>query len=107
MTRLEGIAASAGIAVAKAYVFETPDLSFEKESVENIEGEITRLNLALHTSITELEGILNHTKTSIDEDHADIFSAHILMLEDPEFITMIKDTITNEKINAEIGRAHV
>ena len=101
MTRLEGIAASAGIAVAKAYVFETPDLSFEKESVENIEGEITRLNLALHTSITELEGILNHTKTSIDEDHADIFSAHILMLEDPEFITMIKDTITNEKINAE------
>lgn len=101
MTRLEGIAASAGIAIAKAYVFKAPDLSFEKESVENTEGEIARLNLALSTSITELEGILNHTKTSIDEEHAAIFSAHILMLEDPEFITMIKDTITTENTNAE------
>lgn len=101
MKHIDGIPASVGVALAKAYILDAPDLSFEKEIVEHPESEINRLNIALNTSITELEVIQNHTKETIDDSHADIFSAHILMLKDPEFIGSIKNDITNNQNNAE------
>ena len=44
---LKGIAASSGVAVAKAYLLVQPDLSFETVTVENIENEEARLDAAL------------------------------------------------------------
>ncbi len=101
MKKMKGIAASTGIAIAKAYMLDTPDLSFEKETIELPATEISRLDIALTSSIKELEGIQSHTKKTIDEEHAEIFAAHILMLKDPEFIGSVKETITKKRINAE------
>lgn len=39
MTQLSGIAASDGIAIAKAYRFVQPDLTFTKTTVQDIEQE--------------------------------------------------------------------
>ena len=44
---LKGIAASDGVAIAKAYLLVEPDLSFSEKTVEDSEGEITRLEEAL------------------------------------------------------------
>lgn len=101
MKKMKGIAASNGIAIAKAYKMDTPDLSFEKETIDHPPTEISRLDIALTSSIKELEGIQSHSKETIDAEHAEIFSAHILMLEDPEFIGSVKETITKEHLNAE------
>ena len=38
-----GIAASDGIAIGKAYLLTEPDLTFAKKTIDNPEGEITRL----------------------------------------------------------------
>lgn len=101
MKNIQGIAASAGYAMAKAYVLDPPDLSFTPATIDNPDEEIARLTTALDASIKELEAIRTHTKHSIDEEHAAVFSAHILMLEDPEFIGSIKNDITNNYRNAE------
>ena len=41
---LKGIAASDGVAVAKAYLLVQPDLSFETVTVEDISAEEARLD---------------------------------------------------------------
>lgn len=43
--KLTGIAASSGVAVAKAYLLVQPDLSFETVTVENTDNEEARLIL--------------------------------------------------------------
>lgn len=47
---LKGIAASDGVAVAKAYLLVQPDLSFETITVEDTNAEEARLDAALQAS---------------------------------------------------------
>ncbi|MFD2045054.1 phosphoenolpyruvate--protein phosphotransferase [Ornithinibacillus salinisoli] len=101
MTNIQGIAASSGIAIAKAYQLVTPDLSYEKREVENPEQEVERLESALEISKQELEKIKAHTQQELGDEHAEIFSAHLLVLGDPELINPIKDKINNDKSMAE------
>ncbi|WP_163536517.1 phosphoenolpyruvate--protein phosphotransferase [Gracilibacillus sp. YIM 98692] len=103
MSNLNGIAASNGIAIAKAYKLAIPDLSFEKKKVEDTQNEIDRLTEALEVSKKELEKIKEHAKVSLGDEHAEIFSAHLLVLDDPELINPIKDKIETEQVNAEVA----
>jgi len=101
MKKLNGIAASSGIAIAKVYELKDPDLNFEKTSIDNPGQEIERLESALEVSRQELEKIKAHTLKELGEEHAEIFSAHLLVLGDPELINPIKDKINDDKVNAE------
>jgi phosphoenolpyruvate-protein phosphotransferase (PTS system enzyme I) len=101
MEFLKGIAASSGIAIAKAYEMKEPDLSFETKKVDNVEEEIERLKAALSTSQTELEKIRDKANEDLGSDKAAIFEAHLLVLNDPELISPIQDKMKNEKVNAE------
>lgn len=101
MTNIQGIAASSGIAIAKAYQLVTPDLSYTKKTIDNPENEVKRLDDALDISRQELEKIKAHTLKELGAEHAEIFSAHLLVLGDPELINPIKDKIQNEKMMAE------
>jgi len=107
MNRLEGIGASSGIAIAKAYQLVTPDLSFEKGKADNTEEQINRLEQALDVSITELEKIKEHTKEKLGDEHAEIFSAHLLILNDPEMINPMKEKITSDQVIAETALKEV
>ncbi|BAM47961.1 phosphoenolpyruvate--protein phosphotransferase [Amphibacillus xylanus] len=103
MKNLQGIAASNGIAIAKAYTLEIPDLSFESVKVDNVEQEIERLHEALNVSKQELEIIKEHARASVGDEHAEVFSAHLLVLSDPELITPMEDKIKSEQVNAEVA----
>ncbi|MBW3114082.1 MULTISPECIES: phosphoenolpyruvate--protein phosphotransferase [Bacillaceae] len=100
---LKGIAASNGIAIAKAYRLVEPDLSFEKKSVDNAEEEVTRFGEAIATSKSELEAIRDKARVDLGEDKAQIFEAHLLVLSDPELLTPIEDKIKSENVNAEFA----
>lgn len=101
MSNLKGIAASNGIAIAKAYRLEAPELSFEQTEVTDVENEVQRFNDALEISKQELEKIKVHAKNTLGDEKAEIFSAHLLVLSDPELINPIQDKIKNDKVNAE------
>ena len=103
MKNLQGIAASNGIAIAKAYTLEVPDLSFDTIKIEDTETEINRLYDALDISKQELEKIKEHARVSVGDEHAEIFSAHLLVLSDPELISPMEDKIKNEQVNAEVA----
>ncbi|MED3574452.1 phosphoenolpyruvate--protein phosphotransferase [Cytobacillus praedii] len=101
MSFLNGIAASSGIAIAKAYRLVEPDLSFEKKTIKDSMEEIARLHTALAASKSELEVIHDNTLKKLGSDKAAIFDAHLLVLSDPELIHPIENMMKNELVNAE------
>jgi phosphoenolpyruvate-protein phosphotransferase (PTS system enzyme I) len=107
MKMLKGIAASRGIAIAKAYRLIEPDLSIVKKMVEDVEEELKRFQMALESSKTELEDIREKAQVELGADKADIFEAHLLVLSDPEFVSPIGDKIKLEKVNAEYALKEV
>lgn len=100
---IQGIAASEGIAIAKAFRLENPELTVEKQSISDFEQELLRFDKAVAKSGVELEAIKEHARKELGEDKADIFAAHLLVLSDPELINPIKNKIQNEQVNAEFA----
>ncbi|HEG7169489.1 TPA: phosphoenolpyruvate--protein phosphotransferase [Staphylococcus aureus] len=98
---IKGIAASDGVAIAKAYLLVEPDLTFDKnEKVTDVEGEVAKFNSAIEASKVELTKIRNNAEVQLGADKAAIFDAHLLVLDDPELIQPIQDKIKNENANA-------
>ncbi|KRM65902.1 phosphoenolpyruvate-protein phosphotransferase [Ligilactobacillus agilis DSM 20509] len=98
---LKGIAASDGIAAAKAYMLVQPDLSFTETSIDDPEAEVKRLDDALAASKKELELIKAKATENLGAEEAEVFEAHLTILADPELIGQIKDKINSNKVNAE------
>ena len=97
---INGIAASDGVAIAKAYLIVEPDLSFNNEKVTDVDAELQLFKKAIETSKVELTKIRNNAEKNIGADKAAIFDAHLLVLDDPELIQPIEEKIKNEKVNA-------
>ncbi|EGQ2783167.1 phosphoenolpyruvate--protein phosphotransferase [Staphylococcus pseudintermedius] len=97
---IKGIAASDGVAIAKAYLLVEPDLSFSNEKTDQPEAEVQKFNEALNNSKIELMKIRNHAEEQLGADKAAIFDAHLLVLDDPELIQPIEEKIKNESASA-------
>lgn len=97
---INGIAASDGVAIAKAYLLVEPDLSYDSEKIQDVDAEIAKFHNAIETSKVELTKIRNNAEKNLGADKAAIFDAHLLVLDDPELIQPIEDNIKNEQVNA-------
>ncbi|CAD0145587.1 phosphotransferase system (PTS) enzyme I [Streptococcus thermophilus] len=104
---LKGIAASDGVAVAKAYLLVQPDLSFETVTVEDTSAEEARLDAALAASQDELSVIREKAVENLGEEAAAVFDAHLMVLADPEMTGQIKETIRAKQVNAEAALTEV
>ena len=98
---LKGIAASDGVAVAPAYLLVEPDLSFSKTSVTDVDAELARYKKAIKESTEEVKKIRDTAKKSLGKDEAQVFEAHLMILNDPEFTGAIEKEIKDQKINSE------
>ncbi|MFW5412435.1 phosphoenolpyruvate--protein phosphotransferase [Aerococcus urinaeequi] len=101
MTKLTGIAASDGIAIAKAFLVEEPDLSFEISKSNDSQQEKERLAKAIADSKVEIEKIKAVAAKSLSEEEAQVFDAHLMVLEDPELQQAYTQKIDDETLNAE------
>lgn len=100
-TMLNGIAASNGIAIAKAYRLIEPDLTVNKTAVSDVDAEVSRFKAAVEKSVTELQAIRDRAKVELGADKAAIFDAHLLVVNDPELLGPIEDKIKSDSVNAE------
>ena len=101
MTKINGIGASNGIAIAKAYKLVMPDLTVTKTVIEDVESEIKKYEAAMEQTAKELETIKEAASKNLSAEEAAVFDAHALVLADPEMKTQVEDKIKNEKVNAE------
>ena len=98
---IKGIAASSGIAIAKAYKLVMPDLTVTKTTIEDVEGEIARYEQAMAKTAKDLEMIKEAASKNLSAEEAAVFDAHALVLSDPEMKSQVEDKVKNEKINAD------
>ncbi|MDO5375841.1 MAG: phosphoenolpyruvate--protein phosphotransferase [Staphylococcus rostri] len=97
---IKGIAASDGVAIAKAYMLVEPDLSYSHTTTEDPAGEVQKFNNALNNAKVELTKIRNNAEEQLGPDKAAIFDAHLLVLDDPELINPIESMIKDDSASA-------
>ena len=97
----KGTGASPGIALGKALVIEHSELVIEKKTIDNIDIEIQKLQDAVRVSKEELIKVKEKALSELGEHEAEIFEAHLLVLEDPELIDSSISKIKDEKVNAD------
>lgn len=102
---LQGIAASPGYAVGVAKVLAAKTAQISKMPLENdhLDTEITRFEAAVAATRAELEAIHAQLLEQKKEHEAEIFEAHLMLLEDEELIDRSKELVRTEKINIEFA----
>ncbi|HTC19779.1 MAG TPA: phosphoenolpyruvate--protein phosphotransferase [bacterium] len=98
-----GIPASGGIAIGPAFLYHPQGLSAPRRNLraEEIKAELERYQESLkktRVQISELEGKM---KAKLGEEHAAIFQAHQVVLDDPLFMEEIPQSIQTRRLNAE------
>lgn len=98
---MRGLGTSVGIGIGKILIYKDPQLNIFKNTVEDIDAEIERLDNCISDAIAEIDNIYNITLEKMGKKEADIFTAHKLVLSDPEYIGPIKEKIKSENVNSE------
>lgn len=98
---MKGIGTSSGIAIGKAYIYKSPNMNIKKKYIVNIDREINILNRGFEVIRKEIQGLYDIALETMGKGNAEIFSAHMLILEDPELYKSIIEKIQDERVNCE------
>ncbi|GIM29936.1 phosphoenolpyruvate-protein phosphotransferase [Clostridium polyendosporum] len=96
----KGIAASKGYAIGKVFIQEHEEIVISDAKVTDIQAEKEKLQKALVASREQLEKIKAKAVESMGEEKAQVFEAHITLLDDPEFTGAMELEIDNNSSNA-------
>lgn len=99
--KITGVKASAGIVIGKALLLDNSDLHIQSVLVEDTGAETSRFREALEKAKEDLLDISERVEQELGTEHADIFRAHLMVLEDPELVDTVQAKIEQEKVNAE------
>lgn len=100
---LKGIPASPGIAMGPAFLMDTeePVVPRRQISDEELPQEIARFEEALIQTRKEIVDIQKKITEEMGTDHAEIFNAHLLVLEDKMFLEEVISRLRKEKLTVE------
>lgn len=99
-TVIKGLGVSDGLGIGNLLVVKAQMVP-EKAITSNPEQDKEKLTKALAQALTELEDIYKEKLESLGEDKAQIFQAHMMILQDPEWIKDIESKIMDETFVAE------
>lgn len=96
----KGIAASKGYAIGKVFLQVNEEIVITDEKISDIEGEKVKLQKALDDSRAQLEKIKEKALTEMGAEKAQVFEAHITLLDDPEFTGAMQMEIETNSTNS-------
>lgn len=100
---LKGIAASPGIAIARAFHLASERYIPTKQAIQDSSQEVVRFREAVAVARVEVEAIRASAEERLGADKAEIFEGHLMILEDPDLIEAVEQKIADEAINAEFA----
>jgi len=100
---IKGIAAASGYGLGYAFLLQEPKVQVIRTALSQggIEDEVARFEESVSRAISELEVVRQTAGQKLGDDAAAIFSAHIMILEDPEYIGAISQKVRQDSVNAE------
>lgn len=105
MERLAGKSVYEGVVIGETYLDIDTSLQNEKENItfEEIEKEKIRLEQGIENTIFDLKTLKKDLKGKLNEKELGVIEAHILLLEDPMYISDIKNLIVKKEKKAEFA----
>lgn len=102
---IQGIGASAGIAIGKAFVLPNWELEIPEERIDvaDFAQEFERVYEGIKTSKDEIKQIKDDLKDTVGEQEKQIFDAHLAILDDPVFMNEIQGIIQRQYKAAEVA----
>ncbi|MCJ8011305.1 phosphoenolpyruvate--protein phosphotransferase [Paenibacillus sp. KQZ6P-2] len=102
---IQGIGASAGIAIGKAFVLPNWEWDLPETGIDAVDlaNEFERLYEGIRTSKNEIEYIKNEFRDIVGEEESSIFDAHLAILDDPVFMNEIQGVIERQYKAAEVA----
>ena len=96
----KGIAASKGYAIGNVFLYEEKELVITDAKVTDVDAELAKLSDAVALCKSQLEKIKEKTVQNVGAEEAAVFEAHLLILDDPEFVGSVETEIKNNSTNA-------
>ncbi|MFN0118518.1 MAG: phosphoenolpyruvate--protein phosphotransferase [Elusimicrobiota bacterium] len=106
---LKGVAASDGISIGPAFVFEDEDVAIPKWNVpkDRLKNEISRFRFALARTKEEMVGIHAKAIKAFGKSHARLMDAYLLILDDPFLSKDVVKIIETDQVNAEYALTQI
>ncbi|MGN0498034.1 MAG: phosphoenolpyruvate--protein phosphotransferase [Acutalibacteraceae bacterium] len=101
MNRFTGKGVYGAVAVGKISVFKRRDIQVKQVNIQNVDDELARLEKAKQSTIAQLQAIYEKALKEAGEKNAQIFEIHMMMVEDDDYNSAIKDMIKSQSVNAE------
>ena len=100
---LKGIPAAPGVTMGRPFFLDSEGLNIHKQAIseEEIAREITRFEEALIQTHSEILRIQKKISEEMGREHGEIFSAHLLVIEDRTLVEEVITRIKSEKLTAE------
>ncbi len=100
---LTGVPASGGIAIGPAYVYHPEGFSVSRRVLksEEVKDELDRYQAALKKTRAQISEMEEKMKEKLGKEHAAIFQAHQVVLDDPLFMEEVPGSIQTRRLNAE------
>ncbi len=100
---LKGIPAAPGIAIGKAFLFDSTEFVVPQTKIldKDVPKEIARFEEALIKTRSEILEIQKKISKEMGSQHAEIFNAHLLVLEDRMLIEEIIERLKKERLSVE------
>ncbi len=98
-----GTSVSPGIKIGKAHVISSSRVIIPKYMIKDAEisTELERFNNAVKQTKIDISKIQKQLSQGLSKDLADIFTSHLMVLEDPLIVEKAKNEIIQKKRNAE------
>jgi phosphotransferase system enzyme I (PtsI) len=104
MKKFTGIPVSSGIAIGRAFLYleeDFPEIPRYTLRKNQIESEWKRLLTAIEEAAGEIRILHERAAREMTQEQANIFQAHLLMLDDPEFRDQLHEGLKNSQQNIE------
>ena len=100
---LKGVPASDGIAIGPAFLLDSEEVAVHKQQIPTsaVPQEIARFEEALLQTRKEILDIQKKISRELGVEHAEIFNAHLMFLEDRAYIDEVVSRLKNEQLNVE------
>lgn len=94
-----------GIAIGTVLFYSREKRKIVRRRVEDTQAELSRLNEAKRMAAVQLEELCQKAREETDSQNAQIFEAHLMMLEDYDLNTAIANVIESQSVSAEYAAA--
>lgn len=103
MKKIKGIPTASGLAIGRAYLLYSEELSAPKRKIQekDLPKEVMRFEEALIKTRAEIIKIQTGISRDMGSEHAEIFAAHLLVLEDRVLIEEVVSRLKKEKLSVD------